>query len=218
MNHFYRTDGIASVSAINWLNFVARERRLTIHHANNRGEFMIQLPDGVFYADGYSKETNTIFEFYGDYWHGNPLLYKPEDINLECNKSFGQLYYETLMREYAIRSMGFTVITIWESAWKELHSRFSQFRKNKFKHAENVSDKCARFILDNLHWLEFNKINLNFCPVFPLLQLLIFYPILELTVKKVEVFSSLQICIEVKVDEKVTNRRQRYLEISCKPR
>ena len=27
------------------------------------------------------KETNTIFEYHGDFWHGNPKIYKPDDMN-----------------------------------------------------------------------------------------------------------------------------------------
>jgi len=43
-------------------------------------------------ADAYIPETNTVYEFHGNYWHGNPRIYKSKDINKTNNKTFGELY------------------------------------------------------------------------------------------------------------------------------
>ena len=32
-------------------------------------------------VDGYDHTTNTIYEFLGDYYHGNPNLYKSNEYN-----------------------------------------------------------------------------------------------------------------------------------------
>jgi hypothetical protein len=32
-------------------------------------------------VDAFSPVTNTIYEFYGDFWHGNPEVYDPSGIN-----------------------------------------------------------------------------------------------------------------------------------------
>ena len=67
-------------------------------------------------VDGFHKPTNTIFEFHGDCFHGNPKRYTPrQKCHPFSNKTAGRLYKETLAREELLRSMGYTVISIWES-------------------------------------------------------------------------------------------------------
>jgi len=70
------------------------------------------------YPDGYDPDTNTIYEFYGDYWHGNPNTHNPEHINTNNKKSFGELYQKTMNRETLIKSHGYNLVTIWENDWK----------------------------------------------------------------------------------------------------
>lgn len=75
-----------------------------------------------FYADGYDSKTNTIYEFYGDFWHGNPYKYKSFEINVVVKKTFGELYYNTIQRENFIKSQGFNLVTMWESAYIQSRS------------------------------------------------------------------------------------------------
>ena len=70
-------------------------------------------------VDGYIPETKTVYEFYGDYWHGNPQVYKMKDYNKLNKKSFGQLYRLTIRREKLIKKAGYKLITIWESDFKK---------------------------------------------------------------------------------------------------
>lgn len=69
-------------------------------------------------VDGYCKETNTVYEFLGDYWHGNPDVFDPEDYNSSCNKTFGQLFDETNKRLEYIKSLGYNIITQWENEYE----------------------------------------------------------------------------------------------------
>lgn len=71
-------------------------------------------------VDGYNPETNIVYEFYGDYWHGNPNNKKlrKTKINEKCNKTFKQLYEETLNREELIKDSGYNLIIMWEGDWK----------------------------------------------------------------------------------------------------
>ena len=52
--------------------------------------------------DGYLKGTNIVFEYNGDYFHGNPDIYKSEEWNPTCKKTFGELYENTVNREKII--------------------------------------------------------------------------------------------------------------------
>lgn len=68
---------------------------------------------GIF-TDGFDSKTNTVYEFLGNYWHGNPKMYSSEEVNPTVNKTYGQLYKETITRFNSILKAGYTIIYIWE--------------------------------------------------------------------------------------------------------
>ena len=103
---------------IAWLKFLEKLYNITIIHQENGGEYTI--PNTKYKADGYCEKNNTIYEFHGDYWHGNPNRYDSNDINKTTNCSFGELYQNTLKKEQKIKECGFNLITIWESDWIKL--------------------------------------------------------------------------------------------------
>jgi len=69
--------------------------------------------------DGYDSSTNTICEFLGDYWHGNPDKFKSTYFNQRCKKTAGELYIETINKFDALKSLGYNIKYIWESDWKK---------------------------------------------------------------------------------------------------
>jgi len=68
----------------------------------------------LFKLDGFDPQTNTIYEFYGDYWHGNPNKYDSHEINLAVKKTFGELYARTIQREKILKDAGYIIVHIWE--------------------------------------------------------------------------------------------------------
>lgn len=107
--------GNYSKIAIEWLDTIMITQNIFIQHANNQGEYVIHLDNKKFKVDGYCRETNTIYEFYGDIWHGNPCKYKPNDFNPINKKTYGELYDDTIKRENEIKNLNYNLITIWES-------------------------------------------------------------------------------------------------------
>ena len=104
--------------AISWLKQVSKESGRKIQHAENGKEFRIELGHDKYYlADGYCSETNTVYEFNGDYWHGNPDVYNADDINKSTKTSFGELYKNTIRKENILTKMGFNIVSIWENDW-----------------------------------------------------------------------------------------------------
>ncbi len=69
-------------------------------------------------VDAFDSTTNTIYEFYGDFWHGNPKVYNPTDINWRNKISFAELYDKTLLRENIYLAANYKVISIWENDFK----------------------------------------------------------------------------------------------------
>jgi len=78
-------------------------------------QYRIRIGSKILKADGFDPVTNTIYEFYGDYWHGNPLVYNPDNINADTKKPFGQMYQETLQRENLLKSNGYNLIVKWQT-------------------------------------------------------------------------------------------------------
>lgn len=78
-----------------------------------------QHPIGVCFVDGFDPATNTVYEFLGDFWHGNPNLYSPFDINPRNKKSFADLYNATINRFDYLNKLGYTVIYIWQSDYRK---------------------------------------------------------------------------------------------------
>lgn len=99
---------------IQWLEY-RRIRDGFIQHSDNLGEYII--PSTKLCVDGYNKETNTIYEFQGDFWHGNPDIYDLNCINKKINIPFQELYNKTLNKINTLQNMGYTVIYIWENDW-----------------------------------------------------------------------------------------------------
>jgi hypothetical protein len=80
-----------SQKAINWIKSIEVEHNIKIQHAENGGEY--HIPGTRWKADGYCEELHTIYEYHGDYWHGNPknitrmiLIKSPVKHSEQCIK------------------------------------------------------------------------------------------------------------------------------------
>ena len=103
-----------SRKAIEWIRSIEEIENVEIQTALTQGEFVI--PGTRYKADGYCRATNTIYEFYGDKWHGNPNVYEP---SVKCHpfstKTANDLFEETKKRERTILSLGYNLVTKWET-------------------------------------------------------------------------------------------------------
>lgn len=106
-----------SNEAIEWLNYLSISNDIYIKHALNGGEVVIEDPELVtgtkkfkkYYVDGFCDKTNTIYEYFGDFVHGNPKI--------STNELFQRKYIGTMERINRLRELGFNVITMWHSDW-----------------------------------------------------------------------------------------------------
>jgi hypothetical protein len=104
---------IISKSEIQWLNYlnVPNEFRHKVLFVNKKR----------YNLDAYNPITNTVYEFYGDYWHGNPKVFDQEKIHPIRKISYGELYRKTLEKENVLKNAGYNIVSIWEYDWKELN-------------------------------------------------------------------------------------------------
>lgn len=83
----------------------------------------IKIDKKTYIVDGYDPKTNTIYQFHGDYWHGNPKYYKSYWTNKVNKKNFGELYSKTLkIREFFIKN-GYNYVEKWESEFESTKER-----------------------------------------------------------------------------------------------
>lgn len=88
----------------------------------------INIGEKQLCVDGIDYKNNIIYEFYGDYFHGNPEVYKKNEINKRLNKTFGELFLKTKSKEkYIKKNSDFKLVTMWEKEFKN---------KNKNKNRE----------------------------------------------------------------------------------
>ena len=136
-NHLYGFNGCIrcakqfSKAQIKWLDLLSKLNNIHIQHAMNDGEF--RIPTTRYKADGYCESTNTVYEFHGDYWHGNPNIFGANDMNKTCNKTHGDLYEQTLKKEQEIKDLGYNLITMWESDWNRINNNIKKIQI-KFRH------------------------------------------------------------------------------------
>jgi hypothetical protein len=79
--------------------------------------------------DGYDPVTNTIYEFLGDYWHGNLEKFNSSDYNKMCKVKFGDLYSKTFKRLHILKNKGYNINYIWENDWKKFRNGIDKIPK-----------------------------------------------------------------------------------------
>lgn len=78
----------------------------------------IRIEGSLIIADAYNANTNTVYEFWGSYFHGDPNVHNLDDMNEKVGKSFRELYTKTLEKRQLILGAGYNLIEQWESDWK----------------------------------------------------------------------------------------------------
>ncbi len=78
----------------------------------------------IYRVDGFIQSTNTVVEFHGDYYHGNPRLHNQTAFfSKRQNITFGDLYARTLLKMHAIANVA-KMDYVWED-------EFRAWRKNR---------------------------------------------------------------------------------------
>ena len=72
--------------------------------------------DNTYFVDGYDQTTNTVYEFLGDFYHGNPKIFNFKDINPRLNITYEDLYNYTFKRFNNLKNTyNVKIIYIWDS-------------------------------------------------------------------------------------------------------
>lgn len=76
---------------------------------------------GKYLVDGLVG--NVVYEFLGNYWHGNPRKFDPTDIHPVIKKPYGEIYRKNFEKFDNLTQLGYTIRYIWEDKWKEWKRR-----------------------------------------------------------------------------------------------
>ncbi len=117
-----------SSGQLEWLAFMESYYSIHIQHrGNSMKEYRIR--DTKWLADGYCRNTNTIYEFHGDYWHGNPRVFDQESMHPHRHWKMGTLYNRTKKREARIKELGYKLVVMWEHDWKLICKTITQYQR-----------------------------------------------------------------------------------------
>lgn len=92
-----------------WLNKLNVVSRQIVFHGFNGKTFVV---------DGLNPNTRTVYEYLGDFWHGNISRMKAEAVNPLTKKTNKQMYLETKGRFQYLHELGYKVFFVWESDYK----------------------------------------------------------------------------------------------------
>ncbi|XP_031552434.1 uncharacterized protein LOC116289627 [Actinia tenebrosa] len=113
--HGYTPQDEQSVQTLKWLRYTAEKENIYIQHAGNTGEQRI----GPYRVDGFHQESNTVFEYNGDFWHGCSKCFARETKNPVTGNTMGELYEKTLQRRRHLITQGYRVVEKWECELKK---------------------------------------------------------------------------------------------------
>ena len=102
----------ASKESIQWLEYVAKNWKIPIHHAmsGHGGERWIEKRP----VDGYNHEKNLVLQYHGCYWHGCPKCYPDRNKIIDRgDKTREDLFLATKRRTAYLRKAGYKVIECW---------------------------------------------------------------------------------------------------------
>lgn len=80
-------------------------------------QVILWADDSRYTVDGFDPITNTVYEYHGDYWHGNPKYHRPHEYNSRTKCTFGELYDRTMLKHKKLEMAGYRVVFTWASDW-----------------------------------------------------------------------------------------------------
>lgn len=104
--------------SVEWLEYESLKTGKYIQHQGNNKERVLgprRLP-----VDGYCDETQTVYEFYGCYWHCHECLAGMQNIEKDCVEAQNWIKE----KEAYIKDLGFKLVTIWECEWHKVRKHF----------------------------------------------------------------------------------------------
>jgi len=85
----------------------------SFNNPNIQTEVTLWINNKRYKVDGIDYTTNTIYEYFGSFWHGNPDRKDIQGLHPRLKIPFSELYEETLNRVKHMEENGYKVIYKW---------------------------------------------------------------------------------------------------------
>jgi hypothetical protein len=111
-----------SFAQLEWLKYIEETTNKDIIYKggkHNREE-SFRINGKLYRVDGYCKETNTVYEFLGCWYHGCPECRKEDVVHPWSKKTMKQLFQECIDRKAIFEGNSYSVEYMWECKWKGL--------------------------------------------------------------------------------------------------
>jgi hypothetical protein len=109
-NHIYNKNGCPSCGYN-----VSKGESAWIESFNNKNiipQYILNVNGKRYKIDGFDPLTNTVYEYFGKFWHGHPD--KGTGINPRTKKLYSEHYSDTLNKIKDLEDSGYIVIQKWE--------------------------------------------------------------------------------------------------------
>ena len=128
--------------SIAWLDWLSERDGVNIEHALNGGEKT--LPN-IGKVDGFCKESKTVYEFQGCFWHGCEKCFSNDTINTKNQMDMLTLRKRTQAKNDKIRDGGWKLIEEYECNLKENKIFFKFFKTWNRECVEPLNPRDAFF-------------------------------------------------------------------------
>ena len=93
-----------------------------MRHVRNRGEVKVLTLAKEYFVDRFDERTNTVYEFFGSYYHGCKNFFKTNCFktnlsvrrNCHLDRTVQEVYEATLRKSKMLRRAGYTIVGKWE--------------------------------------------------------------------------------------------------------
>lgn len=97
---------------LDWLNVPEQHRQKTL-----------TIEDQQVKVDAFDPTRNIVYEFWGDFFHGNPDVFDPDDVNPKTKHTYGFLFERTQDKRKTLLDAGYLLEEIWENDWKQTKTK-----------------------------------------------------------------------------------------------
>lgn len=77
-----------------------------VYYATHNNEVLVETESNIYFLDFVYK--NKVIEFYGDYWHRNPIIYKEDDEDVK------NIHESDNLRIAQLKEIGYNILIVWE--------------------------------------------------------------------------------------------------------
>ena len=169
-----------SKKSIQWLEYLTKSESRNIKHARNGQEVKV----GEFYVDGMEQETNRVYQFYGCYFHGCDICYKPSTFNSLKQITMYSIKKQHDNKHQKLKNTKFNdkpieLLSIWEHQWDSMLKNDEKIRDfvNSFELIDKLKPRDAFFggrtesFILHFEASSHQKIKYyDFCSLYPFIQ------------------------------------------------